>query len=102
VRERLQVIRSKVRELAPDATEEISYGIPTFRLNGTYLVYFAGWKTYVSMYPVPEGDAEFEAEIAPYKAGKGTVRYAHKQPLPMPTIEHFVRQAVARNAARAK
>ena len=70
VRGRLQLIRMKVQELAPAAKETISYGIPTFKLNDTYLVYFGGWKDYISMYPLPEGNPEFDAAIEPYKAAK--------------------------------
>ena len=101
VQERLQLIRLKINELAPDATEAISYGIPAFRLNNTYLVYFAAWKDYVSMYPLPEGDADFESEIAPYKAAKGTARFPHKQHLPLPIIERLIRLSIEANTARA-
>lgn len=91
-----------MKELAPDATEAISYGIPTFKLGGTYLVYFGGWKNYISMYPLPQGEPEFEAQIAPYKASKGTARFPHKQPLPLPIIERFIRLNLASNAQRTR
>jgi uncharacterized protein YdhG (YjbR/CyaY superfamily) len=102
VQGRLQLIRLKVKELVPDATEAISYGMPTFKLNNTYLVYFGAWKNYISMYPLPDGDPEFDAEIAPYKAAKGTARFPHKQPLPLPLIERFIRLSLASNTARIR
>mgnify|MGYP003581564655 CR=1 FL=1 len=102
VQERLQLIRQTVRDLAPDATEGISYGIAAFRLDGTYLVYLAGWKDYVSMYPLPEGDAELDAQLAPYKAAKGTARFSHKQPLPIPVIERIVQHNIWANSARTR
>jgi uncharacterized protein YdhG (YjbR/CyaY superfamily) len=101
VRGRLQLIRMKVREMAPEAKEAISYGIPTFKLNDTYLVYFGGWKDYISMYPLPEGNPEFDAAIEPYRAAKATVRFPHKEPLPLPLIETIVRLSLAENAARS-
>lgn len=101
VRGRLQLIRMKVNELAPGAKESISYGIPTFKLNNTYLVYFGGWKDYISMYPLPEGNPEFDAAVEPYKAAKSTVRFPHKEPLPLPLIETIVRMSLAENAARS-
>ena len=100
VRGRLQLIRMKVQELAPEAKESISYGIPTFKLNNTYLVYFGGWKDYISMYPMPEGNPEFNEAIEPYKAAKATARFPHKEPLPMPLIETIVRLSLAENTAR--
>ena len=101
VRGRLQLIRMKVREMAPEAREAISYGIPTFKLNNTYLVYFGGWKDYISMYPLPEGNPEFDEAVEPYKAAKSTVRFPHKEPLPLPLIETIVRMSLAENAARS-
>jgi uncharacterized protein YdhG (YjbR/CyaY superfamily) len=101
VRGRLQLIRMKVQELAPQAKESISYGIPTFKLNDTYLVYFGGWKDYISMYPLPAGNPEFDEAIEPYKAAKSTARFPHKQPLPLPLIETIVRLSLAENAARS-
>ena len=40
----LEKIRQTIRKAAPEAVEAISYGIPTFKVNGKYLVYFAAWK----------------------------------------------------------
>src|SRR5688572_15180208 len=101
VRGRLQLIRMKVQELAPGAKETISYGIPTFKLNDTYLVYFGGWKDYISMYPLPAGNPEFDEAIEPYKAAKSTVRFPHKEPLPLPLIETIVRMSLTENATRS-
>lgn len=53
--------------------EMISYGIPTVTLEGKYVVYFAGWAHPISVYPVPSGDDAFQAEIAPFRAAKGTL-----------------------------
>jgi len=41
VRDVLQELRRVIRESAPKAEETISYGIPTFDLNGRHLVHFA-------------------------------------------------------------
>jgi uncharacterized protein YdhG (YjbR/CyaY superfamily) len=91
VRERLEAVRGAVRILAPDAVETISYQIPTFRLAGTYLLYFAGWKQYVSVYPVPSGPADYEAAIAPYRKAKGTLQFRHAEPLPLDVVAMVTR-----------
>lgn len=51
VREVLAELRDLVRATVPEVTERISYGIPTFDLDGRYLVYIAGWRKYVCVYP---------------------------------------------------
>jgi prepilin-type N-terminal cleavage/methylation domain-containing protein len=54
-RQVLEDMRTIIREVAPDATETISYGIPTFDLNGKHLVHFAGYAKHIGFYPVPSG-----------------------------------------------
>ena len=91
----LQQLRRAIHEAAPDAEETISYKIPAFRLNGEVLVYFAGWKHHVSLYPVPKGDAAFRRRIDQYRAGKGTLKFPLKQPIPLDLITTIVKQLIA-------
>ena len=95
VQEILQQIRAIIRKKAPDAVETISYQIPTFKLNGKYLVYFAGWKDHVSLYPLPHGNDAFRQEIAPYITGKGTAQFSLAKPIPYDIIEKIVAQHLA-------
>ncbi|MEV6430075.1 DUF1801 domain-containing protein [Nocardia sp. NPDC051463] len=78
----LTEIRRTITGVLPNATEAITYNIPTFTLNGHDIVHFAGWKQHVSLYPIPEGDAAFDREIAPYRAGKGTLTFPLGKPIP--------------------
>jgi uncharacterized protein YdhG (YjbR/CyaY superfamily) len=91
----LESLRGAIREAAPDAVEAISYNIPAFKLNGKDVVSFAGWKQYVSLYPVPTGDAAFQARIAPYRAGKGTLRFPLREPIPLDLVRDVVRRLIA-------
>jgi uncharacterized protein YdhG (YjbR/CyaY superfamily) len=83
----LEQVRRRIGSTLPTADEAISYGIPTFTIGGRYLVYFAGWKHHISVYPVPAGDATFEQEIEPYRAGKGTLKFPLAKPIPYHLIE---------------
>src|SRR5690348_9575338 len=76
----LENVRQAIRKAAPEATETISYGIPAFDLHGKHLVFFAGWKRHISMYPLPAGDAAFQRKIAPYKQVKSTIQLPVDQP----------------------
>lgn len=92
----LKQLRTLVKATAPRATETISYGIPTFNLNGRYLVYLAGWKKHISLYPVTGGVArEFRDEIEPYRTGKGTLQFPLAQPLPKGLIRRIVKFRVS-------
>jgi uncharacterized protein YdhG (YjbR/CyaY superfamily) len=91
----LKKLRSTIKAAAPDAGEEISYGMPTFTMNGKYLIYFAGWKNHVSIYPVPSGSREFNKKIEPYISGKGTLKFPLDQPLPLDLVSEMVRLQMA-------
>ncbi|HET9984380.1 MAG TPA: DUF1801 domain-containing protein, partial [Longimicrobiales bacterium] len=76
---------------APGVTERISYEIPTFDLAGHRLVYLAGWKKHIALYPVTRGVAEaFSDEIAPYRSGKSSLRFALARPMPMELIRRIL------------
>ena len=51
----LASVRDAIRRVVPDAEETISYGIPTFTLEGRSIVHVAAWKRHLSLYPVPDG-----------------------------------------------
>jgi len=89
-REMLEQMRAIVNQVAPEATETISYAIPTFDLNGEHLVHFAGYKHHVALYPAPGGDVMFRDELEPYWNGKGTARFPLGQPLPVDLIRRIV------------
>lgn len=98
VQKLLQEIRALIHKAAPSATELISYQIPAFKLNGRNLIYFAGWKDHVSLYPIPNGTPEFDAELSQYKAGKGTVKLPLNKPLPRHFITQMVKLRIQENA----
>ena len=78
----LQRVRSAIRKAVPGAEETISYQIPAYKLDGRYVVYFAGWKRHLSIYPIPDADEALEKELAPYRASKGTLRFRLHEPIP--------------------
>lgn len=96
VQKKLETIRETIIKTAPEAEETISYQIPAFKLNGT-LIYFAGFKNHVSIYPAPRGDAEFKKELSEYKGGKGTVQFSLDKPIPLSLIRRIVKYRIKEN-----
>lgn len=90
-RDRLYQILAMLRQEMPDATEVISYGLPTFDLLGRHVVHFAGFKNHVGLYPTPHGIEPFESELAAYPRGKGSVQFPHDRPLPLDLILRIAR-----------
>ena len=100
-RKALQEVRALVSAAAPDATETISYAIPTFDMNGKHLVHFAAYERHVGFYPTGGGIAAFKEELEPYRSGKGSVQFPLGQPLPSDLIRRIVEFRVGENARRA-
>jgi len=98
----LEEIRATIKDAAPDAKEKISYQMAAFELSDKDLIYFAGWKKHISLYPVPAGDEAFEKKISKYVAGKGTLKFPLDKPLPMKLISKIVEYRVADNLKNTK
>ena len=99
----LELVRRAIRKAMPGADEVISYKIPTYKLNGRAVLYFAAWKEHYSLYPAGEPlVAAFKDELAPYQVDKGTIRFPLSQPVPVKLIEHIAKFRAQEAAARAK
>ena len=90
VQERLNTICNMIRELAPTATERICMRMPTFDLNGKWLVHFAGYKKHIGFYPQPEGITAFKDKLKGYKSSKGAVQFPLDKPLPVDLIRKII------------
>ena len=97
----LQQIRTIIRQAAPDAAESISYGIPSYYLNGRQFIYFAGYKKHLSLYPVPRQHEAFEQALAGYKGGKGTAQFPLSKPLPLDLITAIAQFRMQENQEKA-
>jgi uncharacterized protein YdhG (YjbR/CyaY superfamily) len=97
----LEEVRALIRAEAPEATETISYAIPTFDLGGRHLVHFAGYEKHIGFYPGARGIAEFKEELTGFKSAKGSVQFPLGQPLPADLIRRIVAFRVEEDTRRA-
>ena len=98
---KLQEMRQTISRAAPEASEVISYAIPTYVLNGN-LVHFAAFKNHIGFYPGPSGIEALKNELAGYKKAKGSVQFPLEQPLPLEIISRIVKFRVAENLNKRK
>ncbi len=96
----LQQIKLVIKEAAPEASEKISYQMPTFYLKGN-LVHFAAFKSHIGFYPVPSGIEKFKDELAQFKGGKGSVQFPLDKPMPYDLIRRIVLFRVEENQKKA-
>ena|SRR2546427_8579530 len=86
----LEKLRATVQEAAAEAVESISYGMPTFKLNGQRLAYFSAWKSHFGLYSIPRGNESFRKELSPYEGGKGSLRFPLEKPIPYDLVKRIV------------
>lgn len=91
VQERLQTMRQTVHAAAPEMSEAIAYGMPTFRLKGKNVIHFGAFTNHIGLYPTPAGMDAFAERLAPYAGGKGSARFPNDQPLPLDLVTDIVR-----------
>lgn len=90
VERRLHEMYQLLKPMMPDAEEKLSYGMPSFHMNGP-LVYFGGFKSHIGFYPTGSGIAAFSDRFEGYKWSKGAVQFPIDQPFP----EQLIRDIVA-------
>ena len=93
-RSTLTKIRAVIRSaVPPQATETISYGIPTFKYKGS-LLWFAAFSDHCSLFPTAAVIQEFKKELKPYQIAKGTIRFPVDKPLPAALLKKLVKARV--------
>lgn len=98
----LTKLRALIQQIAPEATEKISYGMPGYFLHKAPLVYFAAFKNHIGLYATPSGHAAFQSELLPYKQGKGSVQFPLNQEFPWELVSKIVQIRVQENQNRGK
>lgn len=96
----LEKMRQTIRKAAPDATEKISYRMPTFYLNGN-LVHFAAFDHHIGLYPTSSGVSAFRDELTGYKTSKGAIQFPLDEPLPLGLVKKIVAFRVTENIGKS-
>lgn len=100
VRNILEELRRAIRDAAPTAEEAISYGMPTFKLNGN-LVHFAAFKNHIGFYPSgPSAIEVFKDQLSEYEQSKGTIRFPLDRPIPLELVKQIVKFRVQQNESK--
>ena len=66
------------------------------KLDGRPLVYYAGWSTFCSLYPITGNIRKtYAKELAKYETSKGTVRFPLAKPIPVMLVRKLVKARIA-------
>ena len=88
---KLKIIRQIIKDIAPEAIESISYGMPAYKINKKPLVYFGGFAKHIGFYATPTGHEKFKKQLSVYKQGKGSVQFPLDQQLPVALIKNIIK-----------
>lgn len=91
-------LRQTIRDVVPGVGEKISYGMPTFILDGLPLVHVAAWKKHIGIYPLPELDGPLADEVAPYRGAKDAMQLPLRGPIPYELVARVVTVLLQRRA----
>lgn len=91
----LEKVRKMIRAAAPEATETISYRLPTFKYKGKPLVALGASKDHCAFYLMSYVPPELEADLEKYDTGKGTIRFPADKPLPAALVRKLVKARIA-------
>ena len=96
----LRKVRRTIRAAAPEAEEVISYNIPAYKQHGI-IVFFAGFKGHIGLFPPVHGNAALEKAVKRYAGPKGNLRFPYKEALPLALISRIVKHKVKQDRERA-
>lgn len=89
--EKLAELRRLIRKVAPEASEKISYGMPGYKINGKPLIYFAGYKDHIGIYPTADKLPAELKELEKFRTGKGTLWFPIDKDLPLDLIRKMIK-----------
>lgn len=88
----LEKMRAVVRSAVPEATEAITYGMPTFKYRGRSLVAFAAFKKHCSLFPMSGAViGKFKDELEGFHTAKGTLQFPLDKPLSAALVKKIIK-----------
>lgn len=98
----LEKLRQTIQSAVPDAVEVISYGIPTFKLDGRMLVSYAAFAEHCSFFPGAGPVDEHQDELKSFQTSKGTIRCTPGKPLSASLVKKLVKTRIRLNEEQLK
>jgi uncharacterized protein YdhG (YjbR/CyaY superfamily) len=99
----LEKICGTIRAAVPGADECISYGLPTFKVDGRPLMAVGAWAKHCALYPMSgKAVAALRDALDGFSTSKGTIRFTAEKPLPVAIVKKLVKARLAEIAAKPK
>ena len=90
-RETLEQLRALAHEAVPQASEAIKWGYPAWvHPSGTILFMVSGHARHAGVAFTPSTREAFDADLADFATGKGTVKLPYDQPVPNDLLRRMI------------
>jgi uncharacterized protein YdhG (YjbR/CyaY superfamily) len=87
----LEALRKSIAEIVPGAEQGLSYGVPSFKVQGMPVAGFAAFKNHLSYLPHSGSVLEVLGnDVAGYETSKGALKFAIDKPLPKRLVKKLV------------
>jgi len=86
----LSHLRDLVYATVPTSEDAFSYGVPTYRYKGKYLIGFAANKNFMSIYPGAAVIEVLKDELRGFKQSKGTISFTAETPISDDTLRTII------------
>ena len=94
----LQRLRDFIKAQLPDATEDLTYNMPTFSQNGQTIVSLASQLHHMSLYLDMQLVEDHRAELGDLDCGKACIRFKTLDALPLEVISTILQETLARQS----
>jgi uncharacterized protein YdhG (YjbR/CyaY superfamily) len=98
---KLTELRRLIMDIAPEAEERISYGMPYYDHYGR-MAYFALMKGYIGLYIPSPIIADHKRELADYVTTKSAIHLPLEKKLPVALIKKLIRARIKHNKTKRK
>lgn len=94
-RRALEAVCAVIRATLPAATESISYGMPTFKIDGVAVIGLDGFTRHNSLFPYSsEIQRRFERELTGFVRTKGSIHFDIAVPFPAGLLKRMIRARI--------
>ena len=87
-------LRTMILKVVPTAEECISYGVPTFKVDGNSVAGFAAYKNHLSYLPMSGSvlsDPALENDLSGFETSKGALKFTVDKPLSAALVRKLIK-----------
>ncbi|MFW5692267.1 MAG: iron chaperone [Chloroflexota bacterium] len=95
----LRQLQAFLRQQLPEATEDLTYGMPTYSQNDQVIVSMASQRNYMSLYMDMELVEQHRDQLGDLNCGKSCIRFKKLDDLPLDVIGTILKETIDKQRA---